>query len=73
MTNAHFVRDVLQYNTSDLFIHLHNGLKNFITLRKTAPTRADLHVGNKRKGVQGVTYLVPNIILGLTVEKKRNT
>ena len=40
------------------------------TLRKTAPTLADLHVGNRRKGVQGVTYFVLDIILGPTVLAK---
>ena len=64
VTNAHFVRDVLQYNTRDLYIYLHKGVKIF-TSRKTAPTRADLHVGNRRKGVQGVTYFVCDIILFL--------
>ena len=62
MTNAHFVREVLQYNTRDLYIYLHKGVKTF-TFRKTAPKRADLHVGNRRKGVQGVTYFVCDIIL----------
>ena len=67
MTNAHFVRDVLLYNTRDLYIYLRNRVKNIFTLLKTAPTRAGLHVGNRRRGVQGVTYFVPNIILGPTV------
>ena len=67
MTNAHFVRDVLQYNTRDLGIYLHKRVKNIFTLRKTAPTRADLHVGNRRRGVHGVTYFLPYIILGPTV------
>ena len=40
------------------------GFKINFTLRKTAPTRADLHVGNRRKGVQGATYFVRDIILG---------
>ena len=31
---------------------------------------ADLHVGNRRKGVQGVTYFVLDIILGPTVLAK---
>ena len=62
MTNAHFVREVLQYNTRDLYIYLHKGVKTF-TFRKTAPKRADLHVGNRGKGVQGVTYFVCDIIL----------
>ena len=62
MTNAHFVRDVLQYNTRELYTYLHKGVKIF-TSRKTAPTRADLHVGNRRKGAQGVTYFVCDIIL----------
>ena len=35
---------VLQYNTRDPYIYLHKGVKIF-TSRKTAPTRADLHVG----------------------------
>ena len=48
VTNAHFVRDVLQYNTRDLYIYLHKGVKIF-TSRRTAPRRADLHVGNRRK------------------------
>ena len=70
MTNAHFLRDVLQYNTSYLYIYLHKRVKNIFTLSKTAPTRADLHVGNKRRGVQGVTYFLPYIILGPTVLAK---
>ena len=68
MTNAHFVRDV--YNTTQgtcIIIYLHKRLKNFFTLHKTAPVRADLHEGNRWKGVQGVTYFVPNIILGPAV------
>ena len=40
------------------------------TLRKTVPTIADLHVGNRRKGVQGTTYFVRDIILGFTVQAK---
>ena len=63
MTNTHFVRDVLQYNTRDLYIYLHKRVK-------TATTRADLHVGNRWRGVQGVTYFVPYIILGPTVLAK---
>ena len=43
-------------------IYLHKGVKIF-TFRKTATTRADLHVGNRRKGVQGVTYFLCDIIL----------
>ena len=39
VTNAHFVRDVLQYNTRDLYIYLRKGVKIF-TSRKTAPRRA---------------------------------
>ena len=71
MTNAHFIRDVLQYNTGDLYIYLHKRVKKiFFTLRKTAPMRADLHVGNRRRGVQGVTYFVRDIILGPTVLAK---
>ena len=53
MTNAHFVRDVLQYNTRDLYIYLHKRVKIFLHYVKS-----DLHVGNKRRGVQGVTYFV---------------
>ena len=29
VTNAHFVRDVLQYNTRDLYINLHKGVNVF--------------------------------------------
>ena len=50
MTNAHFVRDVLQYNTRDLYINLHKRVNVFfLAFRKAAPTRADLHVGNRRR------------------------
>ena len=64
MANAHFARDILQYNTRDLYIYLHKGVKKIcFAFRKTAPTVADLHVGNRRKGVQGVIYFVRNIIL----------
>ena len=62
MTNAHFVRDVLQYNTRDLYTYIYKEVKIF-TSRKTAPTRTDLHVGNRRKGAQGVTYFVCDITL----------
>ena len=64
MTNALFVREVLQYNTRDLYIYLHKGVKIF-TFRKNRnhKLRADLHVGNRRKGVQGVTYFLCDIIL----------
>ena len=65
VANAHFVRDVLQYNARDLYIYLHKGVEFFFffTFRKIAPTGADLHVGNRRKCVQGVTNFVRNIIL----------
>ena len=64
VANAHFVRDVLQCNTRDLYIYLHKGVKkNCFAFLKTEPTVADLHVGNRRKGVQGVIYFVRNIIL----------
>ena len=41
----------------DRYIYLYKGVKIF------ASTRADLHVGNRRKGAQGVTYFVCDIIL----------
>ena len=64
VANAHFARDVLQYNTRDLYIYLHKGVKKIcFAFRKTAPTVADLHVGKTLKGVQGVIYFVRNIIL----------
>ena len=50
------------FNTRDLYIYLHKGVE-ILRIRKTAPTRVDLHVGNGRKGVQGVTCFVCDIIL----------
>ena len=61
MTNAHFIREF--YNTTQVTCILtYIETKINFTLPKTSLSRADLHVGNRRKGVQGATYIVCDIM-----------
>ena len=63
MTSAHLVRDVL--NTTQ-----GTSIYTYIREYKTFLHYVNCNVGNRQKGVQGVTYFVPYIILGPTVLAK---